>query len=51
MFEFVPMTDRIRAIRAKRDVFTGGKYITINAERTRLYTEYYKAHENEYPML
>ena len=51
MFEFVPMSDRIKAIRAKRDVFTGGKYITINSERTRLYTEYYKAHENEYPLL
>ena len=51
MFEFVPMTDRIKAIRAKRDVFTGGKYITINTERTKIYTDYYKAHENEYPML
>ena len=51
MFEFAPMSDRIKSIREKRDVFTGGKYITINAERTRLYTEYYKAHESEYPLL
>ena len=51
MFEFVPMSERIKAIRARRDAFTGGKYITINSERTRLYTEYYKAHENEYPLM
>jgi formate C-acetyltransferase len=51
MFQFVPMSDRIRAIRARRDAFTSGKYMTINTERTKLYTDYYKAHENEYPML
>ena len=51
MFEFAPMTDRIKRIRAKRDVFTGGKYMTINSERTKIYTDYYKAHENEYPLL
>ena len=51
MFRFVPMSDRIRAIRARRDAFTSGKYMTINTERTKLYTDYYKAHENEWPML
>ena len=51
MFEFAPMTDRIKRVRAKRDVFTGGKYMTINSERTKIYTDYYKAHENEYPLL
>ena len=51
MFEFVPMTDRIKSIRAKRDAFTGGKNMSINTERTKIYTDYYKAHENEYPML
>lgn len=51
MFQFVPMSDRIRAIRARRDAFTSGKYMTINTERTKLYTDYYKAHENEWPML
>ncbi|MBR5709092.1 MAG: hypothetical protein IKX41_06870 [Oscillospiraceae bacterium] len=51
MFQFVPMSERIRAIRARRDAFTSGKYMTINTERTKLYTDYYKAHENEYPML
>ena len=51
MFEFVPMSDRIKSIRAKRDVFTGGKYMSINTERTKIYTDYYRAHENEYPML
>ena len=51
MFAFVPMTERIRRVRARRDVFTGGKYMSVNAERTKLYTDYYKAHENEYPLL
>ena len=51
MFQFVPMSDRIKAIRAKRDAFESGQYLTINTERTKIYTDYYKAHENEYPML
>ncbi len=51
MFQFVPMTDRIKAIRVKRDAFTAGKSMTINAERTKIYTDYYKSHESEYPML
>jgi len=51
MFEFAPMTERIQRVRAKRDVFTGGKYMTINSERTKIYTDYYKEHENEYPLL
>ncbi len=51
MFQFVPMSDRIKAIRAKRDAFESGQYLTINTERTKIYTDYYKVHENEYPML
>jgi formate C-acetyltransferase len=51
MFSFAPISDRIKNIREKRDVFTGGKYMTINSERTKIYTDYYKAHENEYPIL
>lgn len=51
MFQFVPMSDRIKRIREKRDVFTSGRNMTINSERTKIYTDYYKAHENEYPML
>jgi formate C-acetyltransferase len=50
-FKFAPISDRIRRIREKRDVFTGGRYMTINSERTKIYTDYYKSHEHEYPVL
>lgn len=51
MFQFADMTERIRRIRAKRDAFTGGKYMTINSERTKIYTDYCRAHHNEHPLL
>jgi len=51
MLQFAPLSDRIKRIRARRDVFTGGRNMTINAERTKIYTDYYKAHENEFPIL
>ena len=51
MFEFAPINDRIKRIREKRDVFTGGKYMSINTERTKIYTDYCKSHDNEYPLM
>jgi formate C-acetyltransferase len=51
MFKFAPMSDRIKRIRKKRDVFTCGRSMTINSERTKIYTDYYKTHENEFPLL
>jgi hypothetical protein len=36
MFQFAPMSDRIVRLRERRDAFTGGKYMTINSERTKL---------------
>ena len=51
MFQFAPVSDRIRHIRERKDVFTGGKYMTLNAERTKIYTDYCKMHDNEYPLL
>ena len=51
MFQFAPVSDRITRIRTKRDVFTSGRDMTINSERTKIYTDYYKAHENEFPLL
>jgi formate C-acetyltransferase len=51
MFQFAPVSDRIRRIRAKKDVFTSGKYMTLNTERTKIYTDYCRAHDNEYPIL
>ena len=29
MFQFAPVSDRIRRIREKKDVFTSGKHMTI----------------------
>jgi pyruvate formate-lyase/glycerol dehydratase family glycyl radical enzyme len=51
MFEFAPVSDRIRRIREKKDIFTGGIHVTINSERTEIYTGYCRAHDNEYPIL
>lgn len=51
MFQFAPVSDRIQKIREKRDMFTQGHDITINTERTKIYTDYYKAHPNEFPLL
>jgi formate C-acetyltransferase len=38
-------------MREKRDAFTRGEDIKINTERTKLYTDYYRAHPNEFPLL
>ena len=51
MFQFLPVSDRIQKIREKRDVFTSGRDMKINSERTEIYTNYYKNHENEFPLL
>ena len=51
MFMFAPVSERIADLREKRDVFTCGGDMTINSERTKIYTDYYKANENEFPIL
>jgi len=50
-FQFAPVTERIARMREKRDAFTQGELITINTERTKLYTDYYRDHPNEHPLL
>ena len=45
--EFAPLSERVRRIREKRNLFTSGIGMSMNSERTRIYTDYYKAHENE----
>ena len=50
-FRFAPVTDRIAKMRDMRDAFTQGELITINTERTKLYTDYYRDHPNEHPLL
>jgi formate C-acetyltransferase len=51
MFQFAPVSDRIKRIREKRDMFTQGHAITINPDRPKISPDYYKAHPNEVPML
>ncbi len=48
MFEFAPISDEIKALRAKKDINT---CCIFNAERTRIYTEYYKTREMEHPIM
>ncbi|MDR1217705.1 MAG: hypothetical protein LBJ99_03855, partial [Oscillospiraceae bacterium] len=51
MFEWTPVSDRIAAIRARKDGFFRGERITVNTERTQLYTDYCREHDNEHPLL
>ena len=51
VFNFAPVSERIAKMREKRDAFTQGKLITINTERTKLYTDYYRDHPAEHPLL
>lgn len=51
MYEFAPVHERIQRMRKKRDIFTAGTGMTINSERTKIYTDYYKSHLNEMPIL
>ncbi|MCL2401049.1 MAG: hypothetical protein FWC90_00250, partial [Oscillospiraceae bacterium] len=45
----VPISIRIAGLKAKRERIN--KDLRLNVERNRILTEYYKAHENEYPVL
>ena len=46
MFAFAPISPRIKALDEKRQWQNNG-HMVIDSERTRIYTEYYKAHEEE----
>jgi len=45
----VPISPRIKAIQEKRKQIN--KNLRLNIERNKIITEYYKTHENEYPIL
>jgi pyruvate-formate lyase len=45
----VPVSPRVQALLDKR-ARTNKSAVPLNTERTRLYTEYYKTHENQYPV-
>ena len=51
MYQFAPVSERIQKLRQQRDAFTKGNLIKINTERTKIYTDYYKEHPNEHPLL
>ncbi|MDR0838553.1 MAG: hypothetical protein LBN99_02805 [Oscillospiraceae bacterium] len=51
MFQFAPVSERITRMRERHDGFTNGSRISVNTERTKLYTEYFRAHVNEPPQL
>ena len=50
-FEWAPISEHIQMMRDKRDAFTQGKLIKINTERTKIYTDYYRAHPSQHPLL
>ena len=43
MFQFKPISPRIQTLRDKR----ANAKTYMDAERTKIYTDYYKTHENE----
>ncbi len=51
MFEWPVVSARIARIRQEKDAFAQGKNITLNTERTKLYTDYYKTHMHEHPLM
>ena len=46
MFQFAPISDRIQKLLDKREWANHG-HIHMDGERTKIYTDYYKAHEAE----
>ena len=45
----VPVSPRVQALLDKR-LKANKSAVPLNTERTKLYTDYYKAHENQYPV-
>ncbi len=50
MFEFAPVSPKIRALLDKKAKANNGN-IVINAERTKIYTDYYRTHEMEHNIM
>ena len=53
MFEWAPISKNIQVLLDKRrkSNLAGGHSVVLDSERTRIYTDYYKAHEAEHPIL
>ena len=50
MYEFAPISERIAALREKKEKADSAGY-HLESERTRIYTQYYRDHEEEHPVL
>ncbi len=53
MFEWAPISKSIQVLLDKRTKSNaaGGHSVVLDSERTKIYTDYYKAHEGEHPIL
>ncbi|MDR2196342.1 MAG: pyruvate formate lyase family protein, partial [Coriobacteriales bacterium] len=49
-YEVAPVSPRIKKIKQRREYHDNG-HVVLCAERTKIYTDYYKAHEDELPVL
>jgi len=49
MFQWAPISENIKGLMAKREASdkAGGHSVILDSERTKIYTDYYKAHEAE----
>ncbi|MDR0818263.1 MAG: hypothetical protein LBN43_01660 [Oscillospiraceae bacterium] len=50
-FQWAPVTERIQRIRDRKDGFFRGERITVNTERTKIYTDFCRANDNLHPLL
>jgi formate C-acetyltransferase len=50
-FEWAPVSERIRRIRDRKDGFFRGERISVNTERTRIYTDYCRTNDAQHPLL
>ena len=51
MVRFPDISPRIARIRKEKDAIIQGKNLFLNTERTKLYTEYYRTHLYEHPLM
>lgn len=53
MFEWAPISNKIQTLIDKRAQanMAGGRAVILDSERTKIYTDYYQAHEGEHPIL
>ena len=50
-FEWATVSERIKRIRESKNGFFSGERINVNTERTKIYTDYCRANDNQHPLL